>query len=206
VRDLLPSDFYESMNKLHAASESIDVYSPGHSLRGVLERLAVTNGIFEWLAPDDESAAFFDLGRSLERMDLVSRLLNMHIESEWLEQGPATTLRAVGGLSTFLRARVPLTPRRVRLFLVSDTSFPRSLLQSSKEAETAIRDLTRMSGLQVDSVLRPIGQLRARLMYLGENVEEVDDVLQQTIASVALTSAAIRDQFFRPIGSIVWSN
>ncbi|MEI9907230.1 MAG: alpha-E domain-containing protein [Actinomycetota bacterium] len=206
VRDMLPSDFYEAINKLHASNDTIDYYSPGKGIRQVLERLAVAHGIYEWLAPHDEAAAFYRLGRSLERMDLVSRLLNMHIETEWPEQGPATTLRAVGGLSTFLRYRIPMTPKNLRQFLVTDMTFPRSLLQSSTNSEAAIRDIGRMSSLNVDQVIRPIGLLKSRLMYLGDIPHEIEDVLQQTIMSVAMTSVGVKDQFFRPLGSIVWSN
>jgi uncharacterized alpha-E superfamily protein len=206
VRDILPSDFYESINKLYASSGEIDAHSPGQDLRIIIERLAVTHGIYEWLAPLDESAHFFRLGRALERIDLVSRLLAIDMESEWPEQGATTSLRAVGGLSIFLRAKVPVSPSRVRLFLASDPSFPRSLLQSAKEAQFAITQLGLVSNMRVDQELKPVATLGNRLTFLGEDAHEISDVLIQAISAVEKSTELIKDAFFRPIGSIVWSN
>ena len=172
----------------------------------IIERLAVTHGIYEWLAPLDESAHFFRLGRALERIDLVSRLLAIDMESEWPEQGPTTSLRAVGGLSIFLRAKVPVSPARVRLFLASDPSFPRSLLQTAKEAQFAITQLGAISNTKIEQELKPIAMLVNRLTYLGDDAHEVGDVLIQAINTVEKSTALIKDTFFRPIGSIVWSN
>lgn len=206
IRDTLPSDFYESINRLNATTETFDVLSPGSSLKSILDRLAVSNGIYEWLAPSDESAHFFELGRSLERMDLVSRLLLLKIEKEWKEQGPATTLRAVGGLSTFLKSRVPITPDRVRTFLIKDQSFPRSLIEASKGAENALREICTFNGVSPGPVLRPIGLLKSEILFLQNSSSAEDEVIHKTPQSVEETSEAARTHFFRPTGSIVWSN
>lgn len=206
IRDTLPSDFYESINRLNATTETFDVLSPGSSLKAILDRLAVSNGIYEWLAPSDESAYFFELGRSLERMDLVSRLLLLKIEKEWKEQGPATTLRAVGGLSTFLKSRVPITADRVRAFLLKDQSFPRSLVEASKDAETALREICSFNGVSSGPVLRPIGLLRSEILFLDDSPTAEDEIIHKTPRSVEETSEAARTHFFRPTGSIVWSN
>lgn len=206
IRDTLPSDFFESINRLHATAETFDVLSPGSSLKAILDRLAVSNGIYEWLAPSDESAHFFELGRSLERMDLVSRLLLLKIEKEWKEQGPATTLRAVGGLSTFLKSRVPITADRVRTFLIKEQSFPRSLVESSKGAEEALREICTFNGVSPGPILRPIGLLKSEILFLDENPAAEDEIVHRTPLAVEETSEAARAHFFRPTGSIVWSN
>lgn len=206
IRDTLPSDFFESINRLNVATDNFQVSQPGASLKLLLDRLAVSNGIHEWLAPSDESALFFQLGRSLERMDFVSRLLLMKIEAEWKDQGSATTLRAVGGLSTFLKARVPITADRVRHFLITDTTFPRSLIQSSKGAEIAIREIAKTNSAPADLILRPIGLLSSQIYFLRENIEEEEEIVRQIPLAIEQTSELIRQNFFRPIGSIVWSN
>jgi len=206
IRDTLPSDFYESINRLHAASEEFDIESPGRSLKEILDRLAVSHGIYEWLAPSDEASHFFELGRNLERMDLVSRLLALQIEKEWRDQGPATTLRAVGGLSTFLRARVPISAERVRIFLVKDSAFPRSLFESGRMAEASLREIAKLNGAASETILRPIGLLGSQIHFINDDADEVARIIAQTPHAVEETSAAIKTNFFRPIGSIVWSN
>ncbi len=206
IRDTLPSDFYESINRLNAATEEFDIESPGRSLKEILDRLAVSNGIYEWLAPSDEASHFFELGRNLERMDLVSRLLTLQIEKEWRDQGPATTLRAVGGLSTFLRARVPISAERVRSFLIKDPAFPRSLFESGRMAEAALREITKLNGTASELILRPIGLLGSQIHFINDDPDEMARIIAKTPHAVEETSASIKANFFRPVGSIVWSN
>ena len=206
IRDILPSDFYEAINHLNATSEEFNVSAPGRSLGLILERLAVANGIFEWLAPVDESAHFVTLGRSLERMDLMSRLLSLKLENEWRDQGPATTLRSVGALNTYLRARVPLTSLSVRRFLVVSDIFPRSISECAKHADVELREISAMTQVRVDDILRPIGILASQIKYLPEGSDELENIIFETSRAVAQATDGIGLRFFRPIGSIVWSN
>ncbi len=206
IRDILPSDFYQAINQLNATTDDFSLAAPGRSLRSILDRLAVTNGIFEWLAPEDESAHFLTVGRSLERMDLMSRLLALKLENEWRDQGPATTLRAVGALNTYLRERVPLTTVGVRRFLVESETFPRSIAECAKRADAELREIAVMTQLHVDDILRPIGMLESQIRYLGDDLDELERIIAKTTPAVAQTTDGIGLRFFRPIGSIVWSN
>jgi len=206
IRDILPSDFYEAINHLNATTEEFNVSAPGRSLRVILDRLAVSNGIFEWLAPVDESAHYLTLGRSLERMDLMSRLLSLKLENEWRDQGPATTLRSVGALNTYLRERVPLTSQSVQRFLVQSETFPRSLAECAKRADVELREIATMTQLRVDDILRPIGMLESQIKYLTDDGQELEKIIFQTSFAVAQATQGIGLRFFRPIGSIVWSN
>ena len=206
IRDILPSDFYEAINHLNATSEEFSVAAPGRSLRVILDRLAVSNGIFEWLAPVDESARFLTLGRNLERMDLMSRLLALKLENEWRDQGPATTLRSVGALNTYLRERMPLTSTSVRRFLVQSENFPRSIIECVKSADRELREIGSMTQLRVDDIVRPIGMLESQIKYLSDDPEELERIIFQTSTAVAEATEGIGLRFFRPVGSIVWSN
>ncbi len=210
IRDSIPADFFETLNKayLRTASERPDPRSPGGTLRGFLESLAGVQGVFDWIAPRDEARSFFNLGMSLERLDIVSRMLNMHVERMWPDQGPATMLRAVGGLSTFLRGHVPLTADRVRAFLVTDSVFPRSLLHSAVRSEEAIKEIAMATSTRVDELVQSIGLLRSELTYSSATIDDarVEHLVGQSIRAVANTSVGTRNQFFRPVGSIVWSH
>ena len=206
IRDILPSDFYQAMNHVSAATDEFSLAAPGRSLRVILDRLAVVNGIFEWLAPEDESAHFLTLGRSLERMDLMSRLLSLKLENEWRDQGPATTLRSVGALNTYLRERVPLTSNGVRKFLVESDTFPRSIAECAKRADIELREVAAMTQLRVDDILRPIGMLESQIKYLNNDSDELERIISGTTSAVAQTTDGIGLRFFRPVGSIIWSN
>lgn len=209
VRDALPPDFFEVLNKAHMRAQvQPDPHFPGALLRDVLESLAVVHGVFDWVAPRDEAYYFFELGCYLERIDLASRLLNMRIDLGWPEQGPATMLRAVGGLSTYLRGHVRMNGQSVRRFLLTDTAFPRSVMRSSIGAETALREIGALNTSRVEPVVQSVGLLRSQLEYTGHNANDsmIEALISQSLKAVDATSIAVRDNFFRPVGSIVWSH
>lgn len=209
VRDALPPDFFEVLNKAHLRAQvRPDPNFPGAIIRDVLESLAVVHGVFDWVAPRDEAHAFFELGCYIERIDLVSRLLNMRFDKGWPEQGPATMLRAVGGLSTYLRGHIRMNGSSVRHFLLIDGAFPRSILRSSIGAENALRQVGSITGARVEPVVQSIGLLRSQLEYTGHVADDtwVNALIVQSLKAVELTSVATRDYFFRPVGSIVWSH
>lgn len=209
VRDALPADFFEVLNKAHMKAMVVpDPHFPGASLREVLEGLAVVHGVFDWVSPRDEAHSFYELGCYVERIDMVGRLLNMRLESGWPEQGPATLLRSVAGLSTYLRRHVRMTADSVRAFLLLDGMFPRSILRSVIEAEASIREIADHTSTRAEPVLRAIGLLRGQLEYAGDDMsdEAIDRLVSQALRAVESTSSAVRDNFFRPVGSIVWSH
>jgi uncharacterized alpha-E superfamily protein len=209
VRDSLPADFFEVLNKSHMrASTDFDAHSPGAHLRDVLESLAVVHGVFDWVSPRDEAHAFYELGCYLERIDIVSRMLNMRIEQGWPEQGPPTILRAVAGLSTYLRRHMRMTADPVREFLLLDHAFPRSILRSTVGAESALHNIADHTRTRVETSMQSIGLLHGRLRYAGELLDDdtVDGLVSQALRAVETTSLAVRSQYFRPIGSVVWSH
>jgi uncharacterized alpha-E superfamily protein len=209
VRDALPADFFEVLNKAHMkAMKSPDPHFPGASLHEVLEGLAVVHGVFDWVSPRDEAHSFYELGCYVERIDMVGRLLNMRLEKGWPEQGPATMLRSVGGLSTYLRRHVRMNAEPVREFLLMDSVFPRSILRSTAEAELSLREIANHTSTRVEPVLQSLGLLRGQLEYADTDLNEsaVDQLVSQSLKAVETTSAAVRDHYFQPVGSIVWSH
>jgi uncharacterized alpha-E superfamily protein len=209
VRDALPADVFEVLNKAYLrASIRPNPFFPGSDLRDVVEGLTVVHGTFDWVSPRDEAYSFYELGGFLERIDQVARLLDMRIERGWPEQGPATVLRAVGGLNTFLRHHDRMNEDSLRHFLLVDPTFPRSILRSVVDAEASLRDIARFTSSRAEPVLRAIGVLRSRLEFGADLLSpgESDELVVQAREAVEFTSRAVQDNYFRPLGSIVWSH
>jgi uncharacterized alpha-E superfamily protein len=209
VRDALPSDFYEALTKAqHRAAEPLNTLSPGAGLRDVLESLALVHGVFAWVSPRDEARSFYQLGRYLERIDLVARLLNMRLDVGWPEQGPATMLRAVAGLHTFLRRHARMTAEPVRMFLLKDAACPRSLLRTAINAEESLHEIAEFSSTRAELTIRPVALLRAELDYTADLLDDatVDRFVAQAIETVEATTTLLRERYFRPVGSIVWNH
>ena len=205
IRDAIPGDLYEALNSAFFAgiSEQPNPQLPGTVLRSQIHRLAIINGILEWIAPRDASYDFLQLGRSLERLDLTARLIAAGYDRTWPEQGPVTMLRSVGALGAFVRGQIPLDGPHVRTFLISDRTFPRSIYFCCQTAEAAMRRLKDRD----DNIFREIALLRSELEFSSASSSESDQIsiVNRTVDVVVKTSLNVSNEFFRPVGSIIWS-
>jgi len=140
---------------------------------------------------------------------MTARLLKVRHDLLWPESGPATALRAAGGLHAFLRGRHPLTGDQVRAFLVLDPTFPRSMLGCALGAEQAARELEAMGSVTSHGgILRTVGLLRSELEFVPAepDPEIVDRLADYGLVSANEAGAEVRNSFFEQIGTVVWSH
>ncbi len=209
IRDQLSVEVFEALNATHIALSRGRVHaaSPGVALHRVEERLLTVNGIIEWTMSRDEGYLFLSLGRSLERIDMVARLLGVRHEQLWPEGGPVATLRAAGALSAFQRMQNPLEGDAVRKFLTLDPDFPRSIRACSSQAEQSVRRLRLIGSRDDGDLLREVGLLRSQLEYaVDPSPGEVDLLCTDAQASAARASDATARGFFHQAGTIAWSH
>lgn len=209
VRESLSADVFEALNAAHLAGIRGPMVrtSPAYALYRVVERLAVVVGQIDWTVPRDEGYLFLSLGRSLERLDMMARVLAVRHDQLWPEGGPVATLRAAAALNAFLRTQHPLNGDEVRRFLVLDGDFPRSMRAGSSIAEDAVRGLAARGASDGGDLLREVGLMRSQLEYaVDPRPEEVDALVEQVQQSTSSASDVVSSAFFRPVGTIVWSN
>ncbi len=210
VRDALSGDVFEALNGAYLTLTRglTAAASPGASMYRVLERLMVVNGAIEWTMSRDEGHYFLSLGRSLERIDMTGRLLDVRHDLVWPDTGPVATLRAAAALSPFLRTGEAPTGEAVREFLVLDPTFPRSMLHSARAAESAVRGLQTLGGVDDGDLVRQVGLMRSRLEFAGglEDSSAVDHLAHDTQLSGVGAAAAVAEAYFRQAGTIVWSH
>lgn len=209
IRDSLSQDTFEALNSAHLALSRGIAFtsSPGVALHRVLERLLVVNGIVDWTMPRDEAYHFLVLGRELERIDMVGRLLSVRHDALWPSSGPAAALRAAGALSPFLRTGRPITAHAVRTFLVLDSTFPRSMRSCAADAEEAVRGLHRRGVSDSGQLLREVGMLRSELEYASAPTpEDIARFVDESRAAAVRAGDEVYRSFFRPMGTIVWSH
>jgi uncharacterized alpha-E superfamily protein len=176
-------------------------------LHRILEKLFVINGVIDWTMPRDEAYYFMKLGRNIERIDMMGRLLAMRHEQLWPNSGPVAVLRAAGALSAFLRTRSVLHGPEVRKFLVLDEGFPRSMLSCAADAELAVRELDRRGVADGGILLREVGMLRSSLQYTtSQDPQEIDRLVSDARQTAVRASDQVNTAFFRQHGTIVWSH
>jgi uncharacterized alpha-E superfamily protein len=209
VRDSLSQDTFEALNSAHIALSRGIAFtsSPGVALHRVLERLLVVNGVVDWTMPRDQAYHFMVLGRELERIDLVGRLLDIRHDEWWPASGPAAVLRAAGALSPFLRTGKQMNSAEVRQYLVLDPAFPRSMRSCAADAENAVRGLQALGASDSSQLLREVGMLRSELEYARITTpDDVDLHVETTRAAAVRAHEEVRRAFFRQHGTIVWSH
>ena len=209
IRDSLSQDTFEALNSAHLALSRGIAFtaSPGVALHRVLERLLVVNGVVDWTMPRDEAYHFMVLGRELERIDMVGRLLAIRHDEVWPASGPAAALRAAGALSPFLRTGKPITALDVRRFLVLDATFPRSMRSCAADAEEAVRGLQRTGVSDSGQLLREVGMLRSELEYASvPSPNDIEKFVDESRTAAIRAGDEVNRAFFRQHGTIEWSH
>ena len=135
ARDAISSEMWECLNATYHAlgAQMAPVAGPGpHGfLRFVKERAAIMAGLADSTMSRDDGWRFLVLGRSLERVDMTTRLLLATFGDSAVSPHWANTLRSCSAYEAFLRTyRSTVEASRVAELLLLDRLFPRSAFHS----------------------------------------------------------------------------
>ncbi len=206
VREIISSETWECLNvtwnQLPVRKLAAERLGPHGYLRYVRERAALFFGLVDATMSRDDGWRFIVLGRSLERVDMTSRLLAVHHETDW-----RLLLEACGADESFTRTHRG-DRRRVLEFLLLDRLFPRSVMHALATAELCLAELTPDHGRagMADAARAAIGRVRMGLEYadvsdLGEQLPELLIALQE---ACVVASEAITDRFFQHTAPANW--
>lgn len=210
VREVISTELWESINTTKSRMPRKVAFERSHDFFGwVRERTALTIGIVESSMTRDEAWSFFMLGRSLERVDIIARLLatselTMHHGPSW-----TTILRSCGAYESYLRTYrgVPSATNAAE-FLLLDRFFPRSVLFALNAAEQSLIDIaptTARTGF-TDQAQRMIGQLRTTLEFRSAG-EILDNLRQEMVAlqdGVSQVADAVATRYFPASALPTW--
>jgi len=209
VRDSLSAETFEALNAayLSLVRGVVITSAPGVTMHRLMERLLTVNGVIDWTMPRDEAYQFLVLGRELERIDMVGRLLAVRHDQLWPSAGPSATLRAAGAQTAFLRSGASLTGPQVRSYLVLDPMFPRSMRNCALDAEDGVRALSRLGVSDRGALLREVGMLRSALEFeIDHDPQSVDRLAEEARLAAHRASDQVNSTFFRQYGTVVWSH
>jgi uncharacterized alpha-E superfamily protein len=206
AREVIPLDLWECVNATwHQLPTAPFGTSGAHVfLNWVRERSAMFGGISRGIMVRDDGWQFMSMGRSLEQVDMTSRLVasaSLTHGAQW----PAV-LRGCGGHDAFLRTYSGLyTDREAAEFLVVDARFPRSIMHGLVAAADSLQRVAQnnmITARHAEPALRSLGQLRARLEYadlddlitnLNEEMSVVQDVTTQVSIAVSTSYFAAEE-------------
>ncbi len=199
TRDVVPSEAWQAINELHLfASRQLPllVRNPGSKIPAeIVGRCHEITGILVGTMSHGPAYQFVILGRSLERADMTSRIIDVaaatlmkdrpelqhHRNTLW--RGVLRALSAYQMYQQYVRRRID-GPDVVK-FLFQDPAFPRSVASSLNHLEHAIDALPRS-----EEAARQLTELRERLGKMQmdkmdyESIHVFVDDLQKELAQL----------------------
>jgi uncharacterized alpha-E superfamily protein len=214
VSEAISSEMWEALNTTYNALPGQVALGrrigPYGFFRFVRERAAVMAGLTDSTMSRDDAWRFLVLGRSLERVDMLARLLSTAIRGDDPEVDWVVLLRSCSAHEAFLRTyRREPEPTLAAEFLFLDRLFPRTVFCALSTAESCLSELDPRSDRagMTDEARRILGLVRTNLEF-----RRIDDILQdlpgqldavQTGCSAA--SAALASRYFRQTSLIEWT-
>ncbi|GIG55466.1 alpha-E domain-containing protein [Demequina activiva] len=211
AREVISTEVWESLNITRMDLRRWNRASQPHEyFVWVRERAAVVWGLSSATTSRDDAWHFMELGRSLERADMIARLLmTRNLEGT---TGPnwTTLLRTCSAHEAYLRTvRALVTEERAAEFLLIDRLFPRSIAYNLDRAETV---LGQIEGAESNRALAgrarlALGRARTNLEYspVREILDDLVPQMQEVQRACATASDLIRDRYFLPAATVTWN-
>jgi uncharacterized alpha-E superfamily protein len=213
VSDAISSEMWEALNvtynALPAQIEAGRRIAPYAFFRFVRERAALIAGLTESTMSRDDAWRYLVLGRSLERVDMLARLLSTAAPAAGPGPDWVVLLRSCSAHEAFLRTyhREP-EPTLAAEFLLLDRLFPRSVFYALSTAEECLAELDPRAGRagMPDESRRILGHLRTNLEFrrIDDLLEDLPGLLNSVQMGCGSASAALAARYFRQTSPIEW--
>jgi len=217
AREVLSAEIWESLNVTHNALPQQRTmarrYGPHSLFRFVRERSAMVFGLADATMSRDESWLFLILGRSLERVDMTSRIISTRILAGDAAPSWTLVLRSTGAYEPYLRTyRGMVNSSRAAEFLLLDRLFPRSVFAALEQAEACLAELERSTVRDATRIgvtgeaHRIVGRARTMLEFMStpELLAQLPARLEMLQRASSAASAAVTHRFFTEQAPQVW--
>jgi uncharacterized alpha-E superfamily protein len=216
AREVVSTELWECINAMWNAVPERQLAAtqlgPHEFFSFVEERAAMFAGLADSTMSRDDGWRFLVLGRSVERVDMIVRLLMSRVGDKPSSPGWVTVLRSAGAHDTYLRTyRGALDVGRVVQFLLLDRLFPRSVFYALRQAESCLEQLdlspTARVGAKAEAI-RLLGKARSDLEFLrsDELLDGLTDRLTSLQKTVRDVGEAVALQYFHAVPWVAWTN
>jgi len=202
-REIISTELWESINvSWHDATRVSRHARPHAFFSWIRERCAAFNGTVEATLSRDEAYHFLVLGRSIERADMIARLVAARALAGSLGPSWVTLLQSCGAYQAFLRSSQGAVDDRGAVeFLLLDSLFPRSLMTSLVAAERCLDDLSVSAvrgGRAGDEAQRGLGMIRSELEFAptAELFDDLYQLMERVQLACSTSSDAITRRYF----------
>ena len=215
AREVVSSEMWECLNVTWNALPERQRYArwvgPHAFFSYIEDRAAMFSGLAASTMSRDDSWRFYLLGRSVERVDMVVRLLMSRVSDRMSSPAWLLVLRSAGAQDTYLRTyRGAVDAARVVQFMLMDGLFPRSVFHALHEAESCLAQLDNRPTARVGAkaeALRLLGRARSELEFLRpeELLDDLPAQLQGLQECIREVGEAVSLQFFHSAPWVAWT-
>ena len=216
AREVVSSELWQCINAMWNAvperQRAARRVGPHEFFTFVEDRAAMFAGLADSTMSRDDGWRFLVLGRSVERVDMIVRLLMSRVGDRPTSPGWVTVLRSAGAHDTYLRTyRGALDAARVVQFLLLDRLFPRSVFHALQQAESCLDDLDHGPSARIGAgaeASRLLGKARSDLEFLrpADLLDDLTGRLQALQTTVREVGEAVSRQYFHVVPWIEWNN
>lgn len=189
VREAISSELWRHINETYLyitsnAARKLAMNQPNEFFQQIKEQCTLFKGLTDATLTHDEAYHFIVLGRSLERADKTSRIIDVkyfillpevnYVNTPYDNIQWAAVLKSVSALEMYRIEHHRIEPEKVAGFLVLHKQFPRAMRYCVDRAEAALHSLTGTpEGAFNNNAERLLGRLSAELDYadIGEIID-----------------------------------
>ncbi len=204
VREQLSTEVWEHLNKLYlrlqpVTTDAVWGHHPARTFREALEDFHTLEGVIYSTLSHNEGWYFLQLGRHIERAQLVSRVLDLHFRNlagttapkyfDWL-----VLLKFCTAFEPYCKAyTAAIRPEKIAEFLIFDGEFPHSVRFSiDRVCDSLERVATSAPPARRASVERLAGRLRATVDF-GQIEDLMSGAIVPFLADVTHQCEQIHD-------------
>lgn len=207
-REVLNTEVWESLNTTTLGMPTSQRPSRMHSaFQYAKDRSAVVGGLIDGAMTRDEGWQFWRVGQQLERMDMMSRILQAHRFEDATDADTVLLLRTCSAHEAYIRSyRGQVASRTAVEFLLLDSMFPRSVAHCLQQCDEALYALAKMHGNTFDrmgtedTARRIVGRAEASLRFrtIEEIVEHFVEEMEQLQRVTGAVTRALGTTYFDP--------
>jgi uncharacterized alpha-E superfamily protein len=210
VREQLSTEVWEHLNRLYLrvqplAIDEIWVHQPARTFREILAELHMLEGVIYTTLRHGEGWYFLELGRYIERAQLISRLLGIHFGASAADFALAATkyldwlvlLKFCSAFEPYCKEHTAaLRPERVAEFLLFDPEFPHSVKFAVSRVHEALANVALGAPPQRRARCeRLAGRLKAAMDF-GQVDELIGASLAPFLAAIMQQCEQIHEEVF----------
>lgn len=216
AREVTSTEIWECLNTTYNAlaerERAAKRLGPHEFLSYVEGRAAMFAGLADSTLSRDDGYRFMLLGRAIERVDMMVRLLLSRVGDSASSPAWVTLLRSAGAHDTYLRTyRGVLDAGRVVEFMLLDRLFPRSIFFSLRLAEISLDEVLNRPHDRLGATAeaqRLLGRARSELEFLppGALLESLDTRLAGLQKTCRDVGEALALQYFHSAPWVAWTD